>query len=346
MSLPELSFDAKKFEGKITLLFGETGTGKSSVMLNIMKVLCGIIDQVIIFSPMDKQNNTFGCGIVPTPCIHYEVSENCLLEIWERQQALIQIYTKASKRDTILRLFNMIPNNQDAIGIINNIENKRREHITEIKNSYADEDTISSKIGAMETDCNELIMKIYRHRISQSSRILEKMKLTDDERWTLKYIDLNPKLLLIFDDCTDILKKIKTNPVIQKLFYQGRHVGITCLIGLHTDKALDAELRKNAFVTVFTSEPAALAYFDRGSNDFDKDMKARAKNALKVAFTPLAKYQKLVWIRDERKFYRCTATRFGIFRFGSKALWDFCDKIKSDPNVLSQNNKYLINLMQ
>ena len=128
---------------------------------------------------------------------------------------------------------------------------------------------------------------------------------------------------------------------MQKLFYQGRWAFITALIACHTDKALDAELKKNAFVSIYTEETCAHAYFERKSSDLDRDAKARAAAACKAAFSPILPYQKLAWIRDEKKFYKLTATPRENFRFGSPIIWEYCKQIQAEAGTISANNKFL-----
>jgi hypothetical protein len=171
------------------------------------------------------------------------------------------------------------------------------------------------------------------------------MNLNADEQFTLKFINFNPRLVLIFDDCTDLLKKAKSNSVIQKLFYQGRWSYITVIFACHTDKALDPELKKNAFVSIFTEASCAHAYFERKSNDLDRDAKDRARLAVKAAFTPMAKYQKLVYLRSEKKFYRYTATLRKPFRFGSPYIWKYCEQVEAAAGSLSAGNKFINDFM-
>ena len=167
------------------------------------------------------------------------------------------------------------------------------------------------------------------------------MRLSDQEKFTMKYATLNPRLLLIFDDCTDQLKRMKKHPVIQKIFYQGRWNFITCLIACHTDKALDPELKKSAFVTMFTDEPSANAYFSRGSNDLTKEDQRKAQAALKAAFTPAERFQKLAYVRDEGVFKKFIATKYDDFQFGSQHVWQYCETIKAEPGTAAVNNRFM-----
>jgi hypothetical protein len=128
---------------------------------------------------------------------------------------------------------------------------------------------------------------------------------------------------------------------MQKMFYQGRHAKMTIIMALHTDKALSPELKKNAFVTIFNAEKSALAYFNRASNDFTKEEKIRNMEHCKIAFTPMLKYQKLIYVRPEDKFYKFTAAPHGSFKFGSSMFWKYCDEIQAKGTDISQSNKFM-----
>ncbi len=337
MSLPELDINHTYFLDKTTLLFGESGTGKSFVMVDILYQLKPHVDQIIVISPTDRQNHTYDRGTVPIPCIHYTISAQLLDSIWDRQTALSSVYTRATNMTVLKGLYEKIPNNHTASAVIESIHKKLRDFKLEVGNDSVGK----AKVANMEKECKKLITMIWKNSIDKSRGWLVKQRLNEDQKFSLQYLNLNPRLVLIFDDCTDQLKAFKSHPVMQKLFYQGRWAYITALIACHTDKALSGELRKNAYVSIFTEETSAHTYFTRATNDLDKDAKIRASNASKVAFTPMAEHQKLVWIKTEKKFYRFTATAHENFKFGSQYIWEYCDQIKAEEGSISTSNKFI-----
>jgi hypothetical protein len=340
--LPELEMSYTKFLDKTTVLYGESRTGKSTVIVDVLFQLQPYVDQIIVFSPMDRQNHTYDGGIVPPPCIHYSISAQLLDDIWERQSALANVYTRANDPDTLEKLFKRIPPQKSAKALDQLEQIRRRMHSYEAELSESESaEVVRNKVEEMRLQCEKLRILVYKTYINQFKTYLNELRPTKKEKFCIQYLNLNPRMVIIFDDCTDMMKKFKTHRVMQKLFYQGRWAFITALIACHTDKALDPELKKNTFVTVFTEETCALGYFNRASNDLDKDAKRRAKDACKFAFTPMAKYQKLVWIRDEKKFFTLTAKKHDNFRFGCDALWDYCNIIKADSGGSLSDNKFI-----
>lgn len=339
MSLTELDFNYKYFLDRTTVMYGESGTGKSFVIVDILHHLKAHVEQIIVISPTDRQNRTYSRGLVPLPCIHYDITDQLLDDIWQRQNAFCGAYSKANEPEVLLSLFNKVGRSYEktAIGSINR---KLADYKEEVQRDIDDESVVKTKIAEMEADCKRLILLIFKHAINENREALSKMSLTKEENYSLKYLNLNPRLVLIFDDCTDLLTKFRKHRVIKKLFYQGRWAFITALIACHTDKALDPELKKNAFISMYTEETCARSFFERKSNDLDKEARGRSAMACKSAFTPMAKHQKLAWVREEKKFYRFTATARPSFRFGSQYLWDFCDQIQADSNTIASDNRF------
>jgi len=342
-TVTEINLSHKHCLDRCSVLYGESGTGKSFVIIELLYLLKPYVDQIIVISPTDRQNNTYSTGVVPMPCIHYTFSAKLLDDIWERQSALSSVYTRANRQHVIQSLFDKIPNTEYVKNIISHIRKKCATCEDEIReNKAADAD---AKIAEIKQECKNLIETTHKRYIADNKDILSRMKLSQDEQFSLKYIDLNPRMVIIFDDCTDLLKKYKSHSTMQKLFYQGRWAYITALLACHTDKALDPELKKNAYMSIFTAEKSAKSYFERPSNNFDKEEKQIALRSCKAAFSPTAKHQKLVWMRDGDRFHRFTASKHENFRFGSSAVWEYCDKIQADTNDFSSDNKFIQDFM-
>ncbi len=340
-SLPTFDINYKYFLDKSAILYGETKSGKSSILVDILYHLKPHVDQIVVISPMDRQNHTYDRGIVPLPCIHYEITTELLDSIWKRQGGFSVVYSRVNKTNILKSLFDRIPNNERARNEIRQIYQKLKEFKQEIETKESDPAIASSQVASMEADCKQLIIMIWKHYINLNSAFLQNLQLSAAERYSLKHITFNPRLVLIFDDCTAEMKKFNTHPVMKKLFYQGRWAYITTLIACHTDKCIDPELKKGAFVSIFTEEPCASAYFDRCSNNFNKEARTRAYEALKAAFTPLAKYQKLVWVREDKKFYRFTATLRDEFKFCSDIVRKYCDKCCAVEDEQDSNNEFV-----
>ncbi len=344
MSLPELDFTYQTFLDKTTILYGESKTGKSTIIIDILYQLKPFVDQIIVIAPTDPQNHTYSGKtvkdrVVPLPCIHYSITDQLLKDIWARQEALTAAYMKANDKDVVESLFNRL-NLRDVKCTIDDITRRRREREAEIRAQYTDQESVKTKIEEMNEDFNKLVIMIYKHYININKSSLQRMSLTKDEQFTIKYLNLNPRLVLVFDDCTEQFDRFKKHPVIQKIGFQGRWNFITTVVACHTDLNLFSAFKTNAFVSIFTEESCVHMYFGRKSTGIDKDKKRRAEDACKIAFVPIVKHQKLAIIRENKTFYKFVATRRPGFTFGCSLLWDYCEKVQNNGRLMPSDNKF------
>jgi DNA repair ATPase RecN len=181
MSLQELDFNYKLFFNKTTMVYGETGTGKSFVIADILYKLNDHIDQIIVISPTDRQNHTYDNGLVPVPFIHYNIDDQLLNNIWERQEALVTTYERVNNIDTLSGLFEKIPN-------INNVKSQiahMQEQLITCRAELADCKDASTKITEMDAEYKKLLLSVYKKYIHESASMLLTMDLTADELYAI-----------------------------------------------------------------------------------------------------------------------------------------------------------------
>jgi len=139
---------------------------------------------------------------------------------------------------------------------------------------------------------------------------------------------------------------VKESPAIKELFYQGRHIYTTIVLGTQADKEIDSEIRKNASISIFTTPQDVTGAFARGSNAFPDRDKRRAQLCCNAIFSPgLASsshdtYQKLVYVRDDRidpfKYTIADIYNDNEFKIGSNWVWEL-DKYLYPSDNKSQN---------
>lgn len=334
MSLQETDISYPIIIDQATVICGASRTGKTVILKDMLYNLKPYIDQIIIFSQTDKQNKTFSGGIVPSPLIHDALDGRLLDDIYSRQEALATTYNKIwEETDVIKRLMSRL-NNSAAVrtkNAIDEITGKMKSMMSELSDVERD---------YKKVECSTIINRLCMNCIEENIETLNRASLDEDEIFALKYYKLNPRIVILFDDCTELINKFKNHHVMNKLFYQGRHAKITTLMACHTDKVLLPEHKKNIFVTIFTDESSAFGYFDKKSTSLDPESMKESKRMIKLAFVPQLKYQKLMYIREEKKFYKYTAKQREEFKFGSIALHSFCEKIKAESGTISRSNKF------
>lgn len=334
MSLQETEISYPVILDKASVICGPSNSGKTVILKDMLYNLRKYVDQIIIFSQTDKQNKTFSKSMVPSPLIHDNLDSNLLDEIWKRQEAFSSTYNKIWEDTNVIdRLLDKING-----GEIQRVRSAITEIVSKTKTEMAELSEEERKYKEIER--NMIVNKIKAGCIEKNASYLNSCNLNEDEEFALKYYKLNPRLIILFDDCTELIAKYKNHHVINKLFYQGRHAKITTLMACHTDKVLLPEHKKQIFVTIFTEESSAFGYFDKKSTSLDPESTKKSKLMIKMAFTPSLKYQKLMYVRDERKFYKYTAKVHDDFKFGSQLIRSYCDEIKADAGTVSRTNRY------
>lgn len=334
MTLEELNLSVDHLLDRSICLYGETGTGKSSIVTEIMSILAPHIGQVMVISPTDRQNHTYE-KCVPRAFIHYSLNTDTLTQVWARQEAMRVAYDRANNMTVLEGLFQKV-GNPAAMTAISTIRTKTQELINAERVKGGD---ITKAVEALQNRSKTSIVKIMKNHISNNVASLMRQQLNEHEQHTLKYLNFNPRLLLIFDDCTVQLLNSNNATILNNLFYQGRHVFITFVIACHTDKTFKPELKKQAFINIFTTPTSALAYFERKSSDFDRKTVEDARESIRASFTPMSPYQKLAYIRMDRKFYRYTATVSDV-KFGSPAIREYSEMVCADGQSALSNNPF------
>jgi len=355
--VPELDFQPSQFIDKTTVLFGPTRTGKTVLVKNIMRLVQHRIDQVLVIAPSEISNRSYE-GFVEPSLIHYRLwlpdpnnpkknndtllgGQRFLTAIWQRQTMMASIYTRVNNKTTLSSLYRRLSQNhrQEGDKYLSKIEKKRQRVIEDLK-KITDMGYREEKHKEVDEKFTEMSILIYKRFVSLEVDELWNMELTDDEKWALNYIHFNPRLLIVFDDCAAQLKPFFNKPEFRPLFYQNRHAYISLIICCQDDTDLPTNLRKNAFVSIFTDPIICKTNFDRGSNMFPKQTKDYVKDILDTIFV---KYRKLVYIRDDpakQNFYHLCVGYPRQFKFGSEALLSLCDYIRRDETSMDTENPY------
>jgi energy-coupling factor transporter ATP-binding protein EcfA2 len=343
--LEEFNLDNPKyFLGRTTILYGESGSGKSTIAVHILKTLSRLCDQIIVFSPSDPQNKTYSKGMVPTPLIHYTVSLKVLQDIWERQEMMAAVYKRANNPDVLQKLYRRL-NLPHVDESLSKARKMREETIKKIEEQYMDKGIVAKKKEEVDEKFNELVSLIYKRYIAEHRRYLMGVLSPADteEKFCLEYLGFNPNMVVVFDDCSSQLqtKEIKKSKVFKDMFYRNRWAHISVIICAHNDKNLEQDIRKNSFVSIFTTKACATGFFTNKTNYFDADTISMARSAIKHIQEPKVGHQRLAYLREENKFYRVTAKIFPDFSFGSPIVKQFCEKIRDHGEVsVDRNNKF------
>lgn len=346
--IPKFDLDnGEVFINVSTVAYGLSGTGKTVTCKHIMHSLKDVFPRVFIFAPTQEGTNDYD-GVAPPQVIREEVSLEAISDIYEYQKIAKEMYTRANNLKTLHGLFAKIATAKAKIHLKTMIAGfkKADARINAKFTNPAEQKTAKSKLTKR---FEWRLRRFYKEIILPNKPRLKLLKLSENEQYSLQYLRFNYNVLVIFDDAmTEVEKLIKKgkreeNEVIQNFFFRGRHYGITHFYTMQSDIRLPGELRKNAFISCFTSKSEATAFFNRNTNGFAPEEKKIAEAVIDTIFCEENQndHKKLIYFREAKskwQWYR--ANQHVNFRMCSNMLWDFCKRIEKKGNKVDKSNKF------
>jgi hypothetical protein len=357
--IPSLVIGASMFIDRTVAIYGPSKTGKTVITKHIMHAVNGHIEQILVIAPSEPSNRSYE-GVVDPPFIHYRLyladpanpkrddgargALRFLEAVWKRQEMMAAIYTRANHADVLAQLYGRLPRAARAEGLryIDVIDAKRGRVIERVRKQYAAEPgRREEKAKEVNEKFKKMLVLLYKKYIAPHyEELWARDDLTEDERYSLTYLNFNPRLLLIFDDCAAQLKPFFNKDIFRLLFYQNRHSFITVVLCCQDDTDLPTNLRKNAFLSFFTEPIVAMSNFERSSNKFSKPTKQYVNEVVGEIFRG---HRKLAYIREDDRhqhFYHVQFPYPKPFHFGSRASHELCDTVQSLGVAMDKENPY------
>jgi hypothetical protein len=370
IQVPNLEFKQSHFIDRTTCIIGPSGTGKTTVAKQIMYGLKDSIDQIVVVNSTENGNKAY-TGTVDPLFIHFRpwLPESNKINVgargggrgddekkgiyrfldtlWKRQEMLVEIYRRANKIKSLDKLYSRLHRDDKIEGdkFIEIINRKRNRTINGIKSdSKISAGEREQKIREIDEKFESILIATYKKFIIPNIQYLyeEYGRFSEDEKYAFQYIDLNPRILVIFDDCSAELKTFFNRDVFRKMFYQNRHAKITFIIICQDDTDLTPNLKKNVFQAIYTSDVASTSNFERKSSGLPKAMQ---KDIVEQIIPAIFKddNKKLVFYRTDPKkqlFYYWQTDIPPPFKFGSQALNDLCESIRIKDSSLNEDNPF------
>jgi hypothetical protein len=338
----------KNYLNKTTIIYGSTGSGKSIIIEEIMKLCQAFVPSIFVIAPTNSSNNAY-TNKVPVQFIKKDIDIAWLEKLLDRQKNSANAYNNANNLEILKSLFNRVSNDTSQSLELAIIQ-KARDAIIYIESSQIAFASKKNQKTQINTERDTILRKLYKNTIRSNKVELEQLKDLDKLEWgAIEYLDFNPNVILILDDCASKFKKMcKKSTAMKEIFYEGRHYFFTTIISSQDDKEIDSELRKNAFVSVFTTSQSATSNFERTSNGYPKHERIRAKSCTEGVFkqdeNDTKHYQKLVYLQGVADPFKYTiADIYDDFRMGSGPMWALSDKIGERKTKIVNNNPLFTN---
>lgn len=344
------------FVSRTTLIFGGTHSGKTTIMEEILHECRHEIPNYLVICP-NTSSHAYRKKL-PDACIKSDLSKETLIKIWNRQHNLTQCCEWANDISTLKSLFNRCKNMQTYAQQVNAIKSKASYIIDLIKKSTKlNFSQQKAQITIVEMACNKRVIGLYKNAIRKNKKILLAQRISAREKTALLYLDTNPRLVLIMDDCsekfTKWLKYFSKNEenIFEAIFFRGRHNNITFIFAAHDDKIFPTELRKNATNTIFTTSNALMASIGKAGSGYTSQEKKDAQKLSNIIFHSqpdgAPTYQKICYVReDSRPFKYFAAEPLPDYKLGFDSLWNLSKKIPQKNEDQFNKNPYLQHIVK
>lgn len=345
-----LEKDYKLYFNKVNLFYGESGFGKGKLIDEACYLLKDHIPVWFVVSPTNSQNRQY-TDKLDTIYIKPEISVEFLNMLYQRQMDVTEVYAKANQIEVLAALFKRCAD-ASTHNTVEKIKKTTARRIVSVKrNKNLDPSAKKAHTEAIRKTEHEYLSAIYKTMIRFHRDNLEgRTDLSPEERTSLKFLDLNPNVGVIFDDCAAEVKKWGKAEVTKKLFYQARHCNVTSFWAFQDDKDITPPLRKNGRNSFFTTQECATSHFDTRTNGHSSVTRKKALKCIEACFKqdlPVEHFRKLVYIKGGSDPFKYTvADQYEEFKLGGQASWEFAKSIprKSNADVSRRNpflNKYV-----
>lgn len=338
--------DANNFVDKTTMIYGGSNSGKSVYIDEILSLVKTYIPNFIVIAPLTSQKRYM--ERLPQDCVKPDLSKKKLQKIWNRQENVTEIYNIVNSLVVLEMLFKRVANS-NVINRIKQLKSMATRVKNDIRNSTRfDHPAKKSYIERIDSDFNKYLRDTYKQSIEKNKVVLYRMDLKTEERVALDNWDINPRLMIVLDDCTE---KFKTwmkyfsteDNVFEKLFYRGRHNFISLVFACHADKILATELRASTRLMIFANSQSLMTYIEKKTNGFSKEQNNYAKKILQRIFDDehkpieMRQHKKLCFNRDESAFYYTIADVGENGNIASTPLLRLAREMPHSQRDLSQN---------
>lgn len=340
---------------RTVLIFGASKSGKTTIIESILYAIKDYVPNYLVIVPPTSEKAYK--KKLPARCIKEDLTKDMLKKIWARQVNITQVYNIANDLDVLASLFSKKPNAEVLI-MIKAVCMRAGQAIDTI-NSY---DTSQMNFAQKKSQTSHIenlkvskIKLLYKKSIRDMRSKLEHMDLSDKETIALKYLDVNPRIMLIIDDCSTQfglwmkMFKDEANPV-KDIFFRGRHNYISLIFAAHDDKIIDTSMRKNARLTIYCDSKALMASLGKTGNGFTPQDKKLAQNMANVLFKDESNgaktYKKLCYVNNHRTPWQYhIADLYPEFNLGCEPLRDLVKKMPKVADNLA-SNPFLTKLIQ
>ncbi len=332
-------YEFKKYEmnpedfiGRTCIWYGATKSGKSFHLNYVLYNVRHYFPRVIVFCPTGELNHDYK-GKVDDCMVYTDLTEEMLININQAQEEVSDTYVQFVQNIKYLReVFDICASDKQR-GQMQTMEQTLAEVINRIKVSNDAENIKSQNIKNVKDNFESQIRDYMKSIITAVRNTIKIDRLTPGAQKCVRYIDLNPNVLFIFDDCQNELSRLykkKNSPackILEDFCTRGRHRFTSVYFTCQDDSALPPPIRKGAHVSVLTQSGVASSFLGRDTSGLTPLLKKRGQALVSQLFQGPDDHRKIIHFRegaDENRFQYHVADLTGEYTTMSKLINKFC----------------------
>ena len=327
----EYEFDKKDFMHSVGF-FGGSESGKTFLCKDILSRVRHVFPRVILFSPTASLNGEFQ-GIINNLLIIPTLTEEKFIEMYKAQEEISILYKKINSKEILSEVFEIAATSSQK-NMLDRINSAKEKLISSFSRSEKDDSIIAQKIQQLNNKLDKTLCKFMKSVILPVRHTLSLDEFSPAAQDCIKYLDMEPNTLWIFDDlmdeCAGMAKKTKSpaSMLFLNLFTKARHIHLTHWHILQDDAPVPPKLRKNLRTSIFTRGDTANSYITRASNGISKSDQKFGLSMIDALFQ--GDHKKMFYFKEKtksEKFQYFTAKNAGLFCTSSTIINNFCDSL-------------------
>tara|TARA_R110002033_G_scaffold55527_3_gene104441 strand:+ start:351 stop:1406 length:1056 start_codon:yes stop_codon:yes gene_type:complete len=321
LTIPFLPKDYSMYIDKMTTIYGKSNSGKSFLIKEIIKILSPYIPNILVFGSMNIADDY--SLYVPENAIIHDLTVDGFKAILARQEQVALLYKEGRNVKKLLKMFDKVATS-DEKQTLAKISYKFDKEIGNIKRLRCEYARKAGKINKLN-DIKEKAHREYYQKILKRHK--NDSRFNTHEKAVIQYFDVNPRMLIVMDDCAPILDPLKKDMSLIKAAFQGRHSFITSVFAMQNTTMMPAPLRQNSMLLLFTTSAAVNNFFDNNAAGQKHNHKVARQYADAIFGANENHHKKMAFIPDQNQFYYTLANVYPPFEFGSRSFRRLMDNL-------------------
>ncbi len=256
-------------------VFGGTGSGKTTFANSLIQTIndSGKAPRALLFNPTGNADYK---SLFPQAFIHSQIDKTILDSISASQKDIATVCRACNERKRLDGLYQKYCRSPQVETSLSQLKLAEATTLRQLANIEPDPGKLASaraKVTKVALEKHHLLLRRAISEWYQSHHQRINTLVRDEfEARLMRYMWLDPGLLVLFDDCGATLDEIKNSKFLKELYFQARHDFVASVMILQDATSIKKGFRENMHRVFFTSPDTLINYFALMKNKRDLDI--------------------------------------------------------------------------